>query len=89
MWKLSKRINGKWVVDSIDTLPVINARKKALAASYRGKNVLLKVEETEEEEKYRKPLSDQSWRGGDYSKKKSKVKANKKFCKRKNRNQSS
>lgn len=86
MWKLSKKINGRWVVDSIDDLKVINARKKALAASYRGQNVSLKVEETDEEAKYRKPLSDQSWRGGDYPLRKSKVKANKKLCRRKNRN---
>lgn len=85
LYKLTKKINGKVIVDCIDTYPVVLKRKKALSASYRGQRVELKVEPVEGEEKYRKPLTDRSWAGGDYPRKKAKVKAKIKAAKRKNR----
>lgn len=85
MFKLSKKMNGKWVVDSIDSLRVINRRAKALRASYRGQGVEIKIEPCEDEDKYRKPLTDASWKGGGYDRVKYKNKAKIKAAKKKNR----
>lgn len=86
MFQLSKKIGNKpWIIDSIDTLPIINRRKKALISSYRGQKVEFKVEPIETNEKYRKPLTDASWQGGDYDRTKYKTKAKIKAVKRKNR----
>lgn len=86
MFKLSKKINGKWIVDSVDTLRVINRRKALLISSYRGKKVEFKVEPTNEDDiKYRKPLDSRNWAGGDYCRNKYKIKAKQKTAKRKNK----
>jgi len=54
LYKLQKIANGKTITDSIDTLPVINQRKKTLLSSYRGKNVkIVIVKADENEEKFR------------------------------------
>jgi len=54
LYKLQKITNGKTITDSIDTLPVINQRKKTLLSSYRGKNVkIVIVKADENEEKFR------------------------------------
>lgn len=85
LYKLTKKINGKVVVDCIDTLAIVNRRKKALTSSYRGQKVELQVIKAEEgEEKYLKPLTDGSWRGGDYPRYKDRVKAKIKKAKKKN-----
>lgn len=85
MFKLSKKINGKWIVDSVDSLRVINRRAKALRSSYRGQGVELKIEPCEDNNKYRKPLRDSSWRGGGYERVKYKNKTKIKAAKRKSR----
>lgn len=80
--KLFKKISGKKeVLDSIDTLPIINRRKEQL----KGRNITLRVVPADEDDaKYRKPLTDGSWRGGDYHLHKHKNKAKIKRAKRKN-----
>jgi hypothetical protein len=85
LFKLIKTIKGKEIVDSIDNLKVINGRKKTLTNSYRGEKVTFKVITADpDEEKYRKPLTDGSWAGGDYRDKKYKIKSKIKRAKKKN-----
>jgi hypothetical protein len=86
LFKLTKKINGKVIVDCIDTLKIVNARKKALSSSYRGQKVELEVIPVDDEEKYRKPPVNGAWRGGDYPRVKDKIKRNIKSTKRKNKN---
>lgn len=77
LFKLVKIMKGKEITDSVNTLPIINRRKQQLVSSYRGQKVQFKVEPAnEDEEKYRKPLTDGSWRaGGDHHRKlKNKIK---------------
>jgi hypothetical protein len=86
LYKLTKKIKGQVITDCIDTLSVVNRRKKALTASYRGQGVILEVTPADDtDEKYQKPLTDRSWAGGDYHRNKQKVKAKIKATKRKNK----
>ena len=57
LYKLTKKIKGQVITDCIDTLSVVNRRKKALTASYRGQGVILNVTPADDtDEKYQKPL---------------------------------
>ncbi len=65
LWQLYKKIgNSKWVIDSVDTYKLTQQRLETLRASDRGQKVQFRIVEVEENEKYRKKLSDASWRGG-------------------------
>jgi hypothetical protein len=64
LWQLYKKIgNSKWVIDSVDTYKLTQQRLETLRASYRGQKVQFRIVEVEENEKYRKKLSDASWQG--------------------------
>lgn len=85
LFKLSKKMKGKVILDSVNTLPVINRRKQQLISSYRGQKVEFIVEPADEdEEKYRKPLTDGSWRAGGDEDRKRKNKNKVKRAKRNN-----